>query len=294
MRRATPELPFRAAAMSVGLVWMSAATAVRSQAPVFSSRTAAMTVDVSVTTKAGDVVAGLTAADFRVFDNGAPQKVQLVLAESLPLNLVVALDTSSSVSGEALDRLRDGCLAAVGNLRPGDRARFFTFSQRVIDHGTVSAAGQPGRIAALEGLRAGGRTSLIDGAFSAMAAAELPGVRSVLLIFSDGTDTASWLSPDGVLEAAKRLNVTVYAVTMSTRYDAFLKDLSGATGGAVIIIRSLEQLSSTFTSVLDQFRRRYVLLYSPEIDAVRGYHSIGVKVARRDVVVRARRGYTAR
>jgi len=95
-----------------------------------------------------------------------------------------------------------------------------------------------------------------------------------------------------VLQAARRSNVVVYAVPtgrLSNR--SFLRELSEATGGSVIDGQSPAAVSAAFVRILDEFRQRYLVSFSPENVAAGGWHPLTVRVKIRNVDVRARAGY---
>ena len=89
--------------------------------------------------------------------------------------------------------------------------------------------------------------------------------RDLMLVFSDGWDTASWLSSDTVLQSARRSDVVVYGLSLrgspSTR---FLSALGAATGGDALTIETTRHLRERFLSILGEFRERYLVSYSPE------------------------------
>lgn len=148
--------------------------------------------------------------------------------------------------------------------------------------------------AALAAIAPGGSTSLVDAASAALLAAEPGPSRTLIIVFSDGQDTSSWLVPDRVVESARSSDSTVYAVTVrESRRPEFLRALADVTGGAVIEIDSTQDLSATFTRILDEFRRRYVLSYSPQGVSREGWHRLDVRVRGRRADVRARPGYVA-
>ena len=117
-------------ALIVGLAALVPGTSAQQQPPRFAAGTAVVSIDVLVT-RDGKPVTNLTAADFDVRDSGAAQPVQLNGIESVPVALLLALDTSASVRGPALDQLKDAAKAAVSGLRAGDQAALLTFSQNV-------------------------------------------------------------------------------------------------------------------------------------------------------------------
>ncbi len=139
------------------------------QQATFSSRAEAVRVDVSVTER-GRPVAGLLASDFEVFDNGVRQELLLVDTEDIPVDLVIALDTSGSVTGDRLEDLRGASQTALGFLTARDRAGLLTFSEEVTLRTPLTADVDALR-AALDMPFAGGRTALIDAAGSAISSA---------------------------------------------------------------------------------------------------------------------------
>ena len=97
--------------VAFGASIVAASAALSAQNPTFTSRVEVVRIDALVTDISGKPIAGLTPADFEVVDNGVPQHVDLVLAEQLPLNVVLALDLSGSVAGEQAAQLRTGRIA---------------------------------------------------------------------------------------------------------------------------------------------------------------------------------------
>ena len=88
--------------------------------------------------------------------------------------------------------------------------------------------------------------------------------------------------------------MVVYAVsTQGLEESKFLEDLSDLTGGATLKVESTKDLSSTFVKILDEFRQRYLISYSPSGVAKDGWHRLDVRVKNRRVNVKARTGYQA-
>jgi hypothetical protein len=71
----------------------------------------------------------------------------------------------------------------------------------------------------------------------------------------------------------------------------FLRDLGAATGGSLIQIASSGDLRSTFLRILDEFRHRYLVSYSPRGVTTTGWHRLEVRVRNRRAIVKARPGY---
>ncbi|MCX6538227.1 MAG: VWA domain-containing protein [Acidobacteria bacterium] len=262
------------------------------QKPTFASRVEAVRVDVLVRER-GKPVRGLGPGDFEVFDNGIRQEVDLVSFEQLPLNVVLTLDMSESVIGERLQHLRAAGRALLVGLRKGDQAALVGFGQSVTLGADLTT--DIGRVrAALDHEQSLGNTSLVDASYAGMMIGESDVGRALVIVFSDGLDTSSWLEPDAVLGIAKRCDAVVYAVSVGRSQRAgFLSELSEQTGGRLFEIESTKNLSAVFLEMLDEFRQRYVVGYSPAGVPIDGWHKLTVRVKGRDAAVKARPGYLA-
>jgi VWFA-related protein len=268
------------------------AIAAAPQQATFSSKLEAVRVDALVTDR-GDVVRDLKAADFEIRDNGVLQTVDLVSFQQIPLNVILALDSSASVSGDRLEDLQKAGRALLDRLAKEDKAALLTFSQLVFLREALTSD--------LERVREGlsdvvpfGDTALVDGTHAAMLLEKPDGGRNLLIVFSDGLDTASWLAPQRVLASARRSDVVVYgAASRGAEDSAFLDDLTKLTGGGLVKIQSTKDLSATFLRILDEFRNRYLVSYSPAGVAKDGWHRLDVRLKGRRGTVKARAGYQA-
>ena len=124
-----------------------------------------------------------------------------------------------------------------------------------------------------------------------MLAESRPG-RPLVIIFSDGLDTSSWMAGDTVVETAKHSDAVVYAVSSGKHPKmTFLQDLTQFTGGALIKIESTEHLDRVFLDILEEFRRRYLLTYSPAGALSKGWHKLEVRLKNPRLAVKARPGF---
>jgi VWFA-related protein len=286
----------------------------------FRTGTAAVRVDVLVTNR-NQPVSGLTADAFELRDNGVLQRITDVSREALPLNLICVLDLSGSVEGAPLAHLRDAMLAVINALGERDRAALVTFTERLRLHTPLTSDRQRLR-ELVAGVKAGGATSVIDAAFAGLALREADNGRTLMLLFSDGRDTASWFPARAVLDAARRTDVVVYPVTLEARVagpivnrsvalpsvanrlrsdelgwiragEQLLEAFADETGGRVVHADDERRLRSTFIDVLAEFRQRYVLSYTPAGVSDESWHTIDVRLKGRSGQVKARRGYLA-
>jgi VWFA-related protein len=282
------------ASVAIALLVLGGTTPRNAQQPVFSARVESVRVDVLVTDK-GRALRGLGPADFEVLDDGVLQHVDLVSFDDVPLNVILALDMSDSVAGERLEHLRASGHAVLDGLKKEDQGALLTFSHVVVlGAGLTKDIRQVGT--ALDEAQGSGDTALVDGSYTAMTLGESDAGRALLIVFSDGLDTASWLSADRVLDAARRVDVVVYSVSAGAGNSGnapFLRDLSGLTGGTLFRVESTANLSATFVRILDEFRQRYLVSYTPRGVSKGGWHRLDVRVKGRKATVKARPGYVA-
>ena len=256
----------------------------------FSSRTLGVRVDVLVT-DGRKPVPGLTAGDFELRDDGVVQRIQVADPADVPINAVLALDTSASLAGKRQADLVGAAESLLDGLKPVDRAALTTFDHAVRPAVALTSDLRAVR-AALDRIEPRGQTSVMDGVYVALTSALDQAGRFLVVVCTDGSDTFSWLQPAEVLEVARRSNAVIYAVTSAdARKSDALKQLADATGGQVMPVKSSDELRGTFQRILSEFRSRYVLAYEPEGVASGGFHKIEVTVPHRRVTVKARPGY---
>jgi VWFA-related protein len=272
-----------------GLVLSAAAL---QEPPVFRAEVDLVRVEVLVTRK-GEPVRGLTAADFELRDNGRWQQLEPVLEEQTPVDALLVLDVSRSVRGPKLGALKDAARAFLDGLRDGEQVALIAFRQEV--HLLEPFTPEHARVLrALDGVSPWGSTALRDAVYAALRLREPGPRRTAVVVFSDGLDNLSWLSPAAVVEAASRSDVLVYGVTVRERgepREPFLRDVVRATGGRLFEADSERDLRARFLDVLADVRSRYVLSYTPRgADAV-GWHALDVRLKRSAGDVLARPGY---
>ena len=259
----------------------------QAQPPVFHSGVEVVELDVSVM-RSGQPVVGLTARDFSVSDDGKPQEIESVTLDTLPLSVLLALDTSGSVSGDRLRHLLEAGDGLTRALRPDDRAALITFSHG-IDLAVPLTTDLNAVRQTLYRIHPGGSTALRDAVQVALALRPHDRTRTLLLVFTDGKDTASWLSPDAVLDSARRAGIVVHVVRVES--DGFLDQLAQATGGRTWSATSDRQLRELFTGALEEMRARYLISYTPRGVSKLGWHELKVKVKTAGADVTARPGY---
>jgi VWFA-related protein len=268
----------------------------RPKAPTFSTQTELVRVDVLVTRR-GEPVTGLTAADFELLDAGRQQAIHLIEERDAPVDVILALDVSSSMKGGPLDHLVQGVRALLDRLRPGDRLAVVTFSHLI--QVPIPLTADPARIRELlSALVADGATAVNDGAYVALLTGD-PGVRTLVIVFTDGLDVSSWLTPAQTLEAARRVDAVVYGIMFTATpldgrgfRDAAIQLLPRETGGRMLIAPNTGRLASVFGDVLAEFRQHYILAFEPVQPTAPGWHPLTIRTRRpKGAEISARAGY---
>jgi VWFA-related protein len=142
---------------------------------------------------------------------------------------------------------------------------------------------------ALGTMTGSGATSLRDAVHFALQLQPRDRSRPLMLLFTDGHDTASWLTEDAVVDSARRSGVVIHAVRVES--DALLDRLTQVSGGRTWSATSDRQLRELFTRALDEMRARYLLTYTPRGVRQPGWHELKVKLKNGGADVTARRGY---
>jgi VWFA-related protein len=282
---------------------LAGALSAPSQTPIFSISSEEVRIDMLVTDNKGKPIDDLKASDFEVRDNGVVQKVASLNFEQIPINLTLIFDMSSSVSGQTLKDLKSAGNLALGRLKNEDRAALLYFSHTLeLGSPLTSDIAKVKKVLSAVQPKPASESSLIDACYAGLIMAESRDVRPLIIIFSDGLDTNSWLTGQAVIESAKRSNSVVYAVTASDLWRkvkfrspevGFIEDLTKYTGGSLLEIRSTKELSDAFLRIIEEFRQRYVLTYSPEGVSGGGWHRLEIRVKNRRAKIQARSGYRA-
>jgi VWFA-related protein len=272
-----------------------AATGARQQ-PVFRTSVDGVSVTVSVR-KGGAPVAGLTAADFEVFDNSVPQKIGTFTVEALPIDVTLLLHVSQSFAGYRLGWLRSSVREAVGLLKPDDHLRLI-----VVQHALRELMPlQGGQLPELETLVATGGTALYDALAASLMRPSRADRRQLVVAFTTGVDSISILGLDAVDAISGLADAVVHLVVpvsgsgggrKSLLADAApLSNLVTRTGGQIFPADAEAPIGGAFTRAIEEFRTSYVLRYVPQGVARDGWHDITVTVKGGPYDIRARKGY---
>jgi len=260
----------------------------------------------TVADKKGRFITDLNKDDFEVIESKKLQNIVEFTAETdLPLRLAILIDTSNSIR----DRFRFQQEAAIefinSVMRPKtDKATVVSFDMSA--ELVADLTNDTEKLAkAIRDLRPGGGTAMYDAVYFAcrdklMQDQPRDKFRRAMVIISDGDDNVSRYTREQALEMAQKADVVIY--TISTNYtkqqtdgDKVMKYLAAETGGLPFFPFKVQDLAQSFENIANELRHQYNLLYRPDPLKADGlWHPVDVRVkGRKDLVVRARRGYYA-
>jgi Ca-activated chloride channel homolog len=258
------------------------------------------------TDKHGKFVRDLDQGDFAILDDHKPPQSILNFKREtdLPLHLGLLIDVSGSVHSR-FDFERD---AATNFLQHSIRASFdkafvvgfnkqSQMAQDFTDNVQLLSAG-------IHRLQDGGGTALYDAIYRACKEKFLKDrpehpARKAIVIVSDGEDNQSEMTRAQAIEMAQRSEVIIYAIStddsgLILRGDHVLSQIAEATGGRAFFPFKMKDITHSFAAIEDELRSQYVVSYKPaDFDADGRYRSIEISALKKDLQVRARKGYFA-
>jgi Ca-activated chloride channel family protein len=285
--------------------------------PIYQSTASLVALNVTVqdASRKAKYVTNLGPADFAVFEDGVRQDVRFFESDAVPVDLIVLLDTSSSM-GDKMNLVHEAANGFLHTLRPGDRGAVVAFSDNV-DVLQPLTGDLPRLEQAVLSTRAHGSTALNNAIYIALkefgnAARQSGDVRrQAIAVLSDGQDTASLVSFDDVLAVARQMGVNIYTVGLQSTYqiertkeetgrrffsesDYTLKTLARETG-ALSFFPTVTDLKSVYASIAQELAHQYSIGYVPRDSGIDGkFHKVVVQVVSRpDLRPRTRLGYTA-
>jgi Ca-activated chloride channel homolog len=259
----------------------------------------------TVQDRKGDFVSGLTERDFRVWENGQPQTIQLFKHEDIPVSVGLIVDKSQSM-GRKRDDVTAASLAFVRSSNPQDEMFIVNFNGRVtlgLPNQKLFSASVPELEAALRSAPVYGMTALYDAVEEGLAHLERASCqKKVLIVISDGGDNASHHKLPQVLNDAEHSDVIIYTIGLFDDHDAdqnptVLRRIARATGGEAFLPAEISQIVPICEQIAADIRQQYTIGYTPtnaKLDNT--YRAIRVTASRPHdgkLFVRTRQGYIA-
>jgi Ca-activated chloride channel homolog len=258
------------------------------------------------TDKHGKFVRDLNQQDFSILDDHKPPKSVDAFRKqtNLPIEMGLLLDVSGSVHSRFDFEQQAATDFMQHIIRPGyDKAFVLGFNS----HGQLAqdfTDSVPKLSLAVQHLRNGGGTALYDAIYKSCREKlmkENPDypIRKAIIILSDGEDNQSEVTKAQAIEMAQRAQVLIYAIStddsgLILRGDHNLEQLAEATGGRAFFPFKMKDITHSFAAIEDELRSQYVISYKPsDFDADGRYRSIEITANKKDLQVRARKGYYA-
>ena len=280
----------------LGVAWRA-----QGQQPAFKSGTQLVSIFTTVVDADKRLVPSLTQDDFEVLDNDKPQSITFFNNEIQPITVMVMLDTSLSMTG-SIALLRAAAEQFVLRLLPEDKGRIGAFNDKI----QMSARFTSDRdelVSDIKEIDFGNGTKLWEAIGASLD--ELKGIegRRVILVFTDGDDTASNVSLGTVIDRARAEDVMVYAIGLESNYfngqrmvrsqpDRGLKRIADETGGGYFELKKTSDLAPTFSRVAQELHSQYVLGFAPtQLD--NRIHKLAVRMKQPGMTARARKTYLA-
>jgi Ca-activated chloride channel family protein len=312
------------------LLALASLVAPGAQQSVFRVSRTTVAVPASVFDEGGNVVRDLTRDEFAIFDNGVRQEVVNFASGIEPFTAVVLVDTSASMILD-LDTARAGAEQFVIRMRPDDLAMVGSFSDRILLSGRFTSDRDALLRSLRDDLHIGNPTRLFDAVHEAFGQLARAIGRRVVMVFTDGCDTASQQDLDSLLRRVRSEEYMVYSVQLPFRRSRavgnrrcqgcgcdmeldltnttglrssvndprltlsggyILQRLAAETGGGVAFLGPTTDVNSTATWIASELHHQYLLGFvPPKLDGKS--HELEVRVKRPNLTVRARRSYLA-
>jgi len=317
---------------SVPLLWAPRLPAQDQERPTFRVKVDMVVLSFTVTDSKGRYVNGLKPEDFRILEDGIPQKINtfaegnkpplqvlddgstrpLMTAQADPerggiatdafvgTNVFVLFDTSNYMY-RGFVYASDAIADFLRGLDRADSVAVYTFSRNL----TRAAPLTRDRNAALQGLRkavAGDEAALYNSLLLTLRdAAKVPG-RKVVIVFSNGPDSASMVAPDDVRAVAEDEGIPIYVISTSDASKdpistGVFRRLAARTGGKSFFARTWQKQVEAFEAIREDLGNSYTVTYYPAPNPNEGFRRITVEI-KSDVAKRyrvsARPGYRPR
>src|SRR5215471_8298920 len=270
--------------------------------PTFRAGTQVVSIFATVTDSQKRLVPDLTQDEFQVFDNEKPQPIVFFDNSIHPINVVVMLDTSGSMT-LTIDLLKQAAEQFVIRLLPDDKARIGAFNDKI----QINAKWSNNRdqlVTDIKDLDYGNGTRLWDAVGAALDELKPVDGRRVILVFTDGDDTESRsMNLTRVIDRARNDEVMIYAIGLESDYfngqtrvrskpDSGLRKVADETGGGYFELKKTSELAPTFTKIAQELHSQYVIGFTP-MTLDNKVHKLAVKMKQPGMTAQARRSYLA-
>jgi len=254
-------------------------------------------VTATVTDNSGHFVRGLTRQDFRLYEDGAPQALTTFISENVPLELIVAVDVSGSMT-DAMPKVKESVKRFLSAIRPTDRVTVLGFNDSVFTLARPTAD-LAARLKAIDRLAPWGGTALYDVIVQAFDLLGRQTGRRALVVFTDGEDLNSRVPIEVAERRLESSDAVLYPIGQGraprlASLKTILERLARKSGGRAFFGDSVDKLDAAFADILEELSNQYLIGYVPnDLKRDGRWRTLRVEVPGKDVRVRARQGYRA-
>ncbi len=290
-------------AISIILFASTALLFAQDDQPTFRADSRLVVLHASVVDKGGKLLTDLPQKSFKVFENNVEQQIRLFRREDVPVSLCIVIDDSGSMR----DKRAKVAAAALGLVKASNKADEVC----VVNFNDEAYLDQPftndiGRLEqALEKIDSRGGTAMRDAVSMSIDYEKKDGKKDkkVVLVITDGDDTASTETLEKLVAKCQRSEVLIYAIGILTDEEARkaksakrnLTMLARESGGVAYFPKDLVEVEALAIQIAHEIRNQYIITYTPTIQELDGsYRTIKVVAsAKGNPTVRTRSGYFA-
>jgi Ca-activated chloride channel family protein len=245
----------------------------------------------------GRFIKDLPGSAFRLLEDNVVQKITHFSSEGSPLELVIAVDVSESMT-QAMPQLKNSVKRFLGALGPNDQVTLTAFNDNMftLTRPDTTAAQ---RVRAVDRLKPWGGTALYDVIVKGLQQLSKQPGRRVLVVFSDGDDRTSHSTLQSVEQAVRSSDATLFMVALGSGVrDAKIKSsidrLVDMSGGRAIFVERSDQLDGPFAEIVEELSNQYLIGYeSTNAKRDGAWREIKIELPDHRYSVRARQGYNA-
>ena len=251
----------------------------------------------AVVTDRGRFMPGLQESSFKLFEDGVPQTIGHFSSEGSPLEIVVAIDVSESMT-LAMPQLKNAVKKFLAALGPKDQVTLAAFNDNMFTLTKRETSVQQ-RIRAVDRLTPWGGTALYDVIIRGVQQLSKQPGRRVLVVFSDGDDRTSHSTIHAVEQAVRANDATLFMVALGrgvkeTQLKSGIEKMVELSGGRQLFVERSDQLDRPFAEILEELSNQYIIGYeSKNVSRNGAWREVKLEIPGSNYRVRARQGYRA-
>ena len=245
----------------------------------------------------GRFIKGLPLQAFRLLEDNVPQKITHFSAEGSPLDLIIAVDVSESMT-QAMPQLKNSVKKFLNALGPHDQVTLTAFNDNLFTL-TRRDSAPAQRVRAVDRLAPWGGTALYDVIVKGLQQLSKQPGRRVLVVFTDGDDKSSHSTLQAVEQAVRSSDATLFMVALGSgvrnaTIKTSIERLVDMSGGRALFVERSDQLDGPFAEIVEELSNQYLLGYeSTNAKRDGAWREIKIELPDHRYSVRARQGYNA-